>query len=202
VEPDHQPADRHADTDTVQHADRDQHAHTDRNAHHHVDAIAHANAHLDAHTQRYANAYLDTNAQGVLFYIIEEAVNNARKHAQSQQIWVRLYKREAFVVVEIEDDGVGFDVSAVDASYDQRGSLGMVNMRERAELIEGTLRIQSAKGRGTKISVLVPIERVGGSGAPRGDSGPAPQLNLQGQNTGARRPPTDLDNGDAPNGMA
>lgn len=146
--------------------------------------------------------YLDTNAQGVLFYIIEEAVNNARKHAQSQQIWVRLYKREAFVVVEIEDDGVGFDVSAVDASYDQRGSLGMVNMRERAELIEGTLRIQSAKGRGTKISVLVPIERVGGSGAPRGDSGPAPQLNLQGQNTGARRPPADLDNGDAPNGMA
>jgi signal transduction histidine kinase len=143
--------------------------------------------------------YLDTNAQGVLFYIIEEAVNNARKHAQSEQIWVRLYRREAYVVIEIEDDGVGFDVGAVDANYDQRGSLGMVNMRERAELIEGTLRVQSAKGRGTKISVLVPIERVGGSGAPRGEGGPAPQLNLQGQNTGARRLPADLDNGDAPN---
>lgn len=146
--------------------------------------------------------YLDTNAQGVLFYIIEEAVNNARKHAQSQQIWVRLYRREAFVVVEIEDDGVGFDVGAVDASYDQRGSLGMVNMRERAELIEGTLRIQSAKGRGTKISVLVPIERVGGRGARGGDSGPAPQLTLQGQNTGARRPPADLENGSAPDDSA
>ncbi|NLF74766.1 MAG: hypothetical protein GX573_03650, partial [Chloroflexi bacterium] len=146
--------------------------------------------------------YLDTNAQGVLFYIIEEAVNNARKHAKSQQIWVRLYRREAFVVVEIEDDGVGFDVGAVDASYDQRGSLGMVNMRERAELIEGTLRIQSAKGRGTKISVLVPIERVGGRGARGGDSGPAPQLTLQGQNTGARRPPADLENGSAPDDSA
>ena len=142
--------------------------------------------------------YLDTNAQGVLFYIIEEAVNNARKHAQCQQIWVRLYRRETFVVVEIEDDGVGFDVGAVDASYDQRGSLGMVNMRERAELIEGTLRIQSAKGRGTKISVLVPIERVGGKGAPSGEAGPAPQLTLQGQNTGARRPPTGAENGDTP----
>jgi len=48
----------------------------------------------------------NTNAQGVLFYIIEEAVNNARKHAQSEHIWVRLGHRASFVVVEIEDDGV------------------------------------------------------------------------------------------------
>jgi len=127
--------------------------------------------------------YLDTNAQGVLFYIVEEAVNNARKHAESNTIWVRLYRREAFVVAEIEDDGVGFDVGEVDSTYDQRGSLGMVNMRERAELIEGTLRIQSAVGRGTKISVLVPTHPAGGPDAVAGEA-VAPPLDLQSRRAG------------------
>jgi signal transduction histidine kinase len=128
---------------------------------------------------------LDANAQGVLFYIVEEAVNNARKHAKATNIWVRLYRREAFVMVEIEDDGVGFDVSAVDASYDQRGSLGMVNMRERAELIEGTLRIQSAAGRGTKISILVPIHRAGAQIAGASEGGPALPIEMQSQRSAA-----------------
>lgn len=101
---------------------------------------------------------LDRNRQGVLFYIIEEAVNNARKHAQAKHIWTRLRVEGTTFVVEIEDDGVGFDLAAVDASYDQRGSLGMVNMRERAELINAVLHIRSAPGAGTKITVLVPLE--------------------------------------------
>lgn len=124
---------------------------------------------------------IDSHAQGVLFYIIEEAVNNARKHAQSEHIWVRLYRRDTFVVVEIEDDGVGFDIGAVDANYDQRGSLGMVNMRERAELIEGTLRIQSAAGRGTKITILLRLRPPGQSGTTPGDGSSPTPLQLQSQ---------------------
>ena len=108
------------------------------------------------------------NAQGVLFYIVEEAVNNARKHAQAEQICGAALPARIDVVVEIEDNGVGFDVGAVDASYDQRGSLGMINMRERAELIEGTLRIHSAKGRGTKITILIPIHAAGELGDGQG----------------------------------
>lgn len=118
---------------------------------------------------------LDRNRQGVLFYIIEEAVNNARKHAQARHIWTRLRVEGTTFVVEIEDDGVGFDPTAVQANYDQRGSLGMVSMRERAELINAVLRIRSTPGAGTKVTVLVPLEgpaalaaaRVGAaSGAP------------------------------------
>jgi signal transduction histidine kinase len=101
---------------------------------------------------------LEPHAQGVLFYVVEEAVGNARKHAQAAHIWVRIYRHENYVIVEIQDDGVGFDLDAVNANYDQRGSLGMVNMRERAALAEGTLHIDSAKGKGTKIQVLVPIK--------------------------------------------
>lgn len=120
--------------------------------------------------------YLDTHAQGVLFYIVEEAVNNARKHAQAQEIIVRLGKRESFVVIEVEDHGVGFDVDEVTAGYDRRGSLGLVNMRERAELIEGTLRIQSAPGRGTKITIALPIRPDASNG-----SSPAAALELRGR---------------------
>lgn len=105
-----------------------------------------------------ADQFLESHAQGVLFYIVEEAVNNARKHAQAQNIWVRIFRRQDDVVVEVQDDGVGFDLKAVDANYEKRGSLGMINMRERAELAEGTLNMTSAKGEGTHIAVYVPIK--------------------------------------------
>lgn len=128
---------------------------------------------------------LDTNAQGVLFYIAEEAVNNARKHAQSSHIWVRLLAENGAVAVEIEDDGVGFDVQAVGTGYEQRGSLGMVNMRERAELIQGTLHIDSAPGKGTRIRVLVPLKAAAGSGE---DEEATPPLELQSQRAVRRTP--------------
>ena len=100
---------------------------------------------------------LEKNQQGVLFYIVEEAVGNARKHAQAQHIWVRLRSQRDVMVVEIQDDGVGFNVGAVDSNYDKRGSLGLVNMRERAEMLSGAVKIDSAEGKGTRITLLVPL---------------------------------------------
>jgi len=101
---------------------------------------------------------LEPGKQGVIFYIVEEAVNNARKHAQADQIWVRLrLLREGLGLLEIEDNGVGFDTEEVDASYDSRGSLGMINLRERTELVSGALRIESAKGKGTLVQVVIPL---------------------------------------------
>lgn len=105
---------------------------------------------------------LDKHAQGVIFYVVEEAVTNARKHAQADVIAIRMRVRGDVVVVEIQDNGRGFDVQAVEEGYEELGSLGMINMRERAQLIEGTLHIDSAPGKGTHISILVPLERSGG----------------------------------------
>jgi signal transduction histidine kinase len=99
---------------------------------------------------------LDMGKQGVVFYIVEEAVNNAGKHAEAEHVWVRLKSEDDLFILEVEDDGVGFNVGAVDSDYAQRGSLGMVNMRERAELVNGVLHIESAEGAGTLISVIVP----------------------------------------------
>jgi signal transduction histidine kinase len=102
---------------------------------------------------------LDQNAQGVIFYIIEEAIGNARKHAQAKTVWVRLKRQQNTLVAEVEDDGEGFDVDAVQTSYDERGSLGMINMHERAELVSGKLSIASAPGEGTRITLTAPLQR-------------------------------------------
>jgi signal transduction histidine kinase len=101
---------------------------------------------------------LEPGKQAVVFYLAEEAVNNARKHAKAGHIWVVLRMvREGLSLLEIRDDGVGFDVSCVEDAYEERGSLGMVNMRERSELINGVLHIDSEPGRGTRVRVAIPL---------------------------------------------
>lgn len=106
---------------------------------------------------RDAENALDRNQQGVVFYIVEEAINNARKHASASLINVSVVRQGEMFVVQIADNGVGFDMSSVNNNYEQRGSLGMVNMRERAELLEGRLQVESIPGRGTVITVTAPL---------------------------------------------
>jgi signal transduction histidine kinase len=103
---------------------------------------------------------LEMGKKGVLFYIIEEAVNNARKHAAAESITVRLRQVETGVLLlEIQDNGVGFDVKSVTQNYDKRSSssLGMVNLRERAELVNGLLNIESVPNKGTNVQVYIPL---------------------------------------------
>jgi len=101
---------------------------------------------------------LDMNTQTVIFTIAEEAVNNARKHAQAEHIWVKVQRLQAdLAFLEIEDDGKGFLVDDVMGNYDDRGSLGMLNMRERAELVQGVFHIKSIPGEGTQIQVVLPL---------------------------------------------
>ncbi len=102
---------------------------------------------------------IDLNMQGVIFYIVEEAVGNARKHARASNIWVRLRAEHDAVIAEVQDDGEGFDVQGVTSAYESRGSLGMVNMRERAELINGILTLDSHPGKGTLITLAVPLHK-------------------------------------------
>jgi len=100
---------------------------------------------------------LDIEAQGVVFAILEEAINNARKHAQASRIAVRLALQGDLFVGQVSDNGIGFDVRAVESSYGTRGSLGMINLRERAELVGGSVSIESTPGQGTRITLLIPL---------------------------------------------
>ncbi|HJX40949.1 MAG TPA: sensor histidine kinase, partial [Anaerolineales bacterium] len=100
---------------------------------------------------------MEVGKQGVVFFIVEEAVNNARKHAKAEHIRIRLRKRGEMALLEIQDDGVGFDVQSVEEDYQRRGSLGMINLQERAEMVNGVLRIDSTPGRGTNVTVSIPL---------------------------------------------
>nr|GAP19202.1 signal transduction histidine kinase [Levilinea saccharolytica] len=103
---------------------------------------------------------LEMGKQTVVFYLAEEAVNNARKHAEAQHIWVRfkrLPRDPEIAVLEIADDGKGFDTAEVNSQYDRRGSLGMVNLRERTDMVNGLLKLQSAVGKGTRVQVIIPL---------------------------------------------
>jgi signal transduction histidine kinase len=115
---------------------------------------------------------LNPRAQAVAFFIAEEAINNARKHAEAEHVWVRVRREDGErFILEVEDDGVGFNVGSVDAHYEQRGSLGIVNMRERAELIRAALRLESAEGKGTHITLDVPLDSALEQEPPQPESG-------------------------------
>ncbi|HLF88594.1 MAG TPA: histidine kinase [Anaerolineales bacterium] len=103
-------------------------------------------------------AQLDMGKQGVIFNIADEAVNNARKHAQAAHVWLRLKpSQRGLALLEIRDDGIGFDVEKMKSSYENRGSLGMINLKERSELINGVLQLQSKLGVGTRVQVYIPL---------------------------------------------
>ena len=103
---------------------------------------------------------LEIGKQNVLFYIIDEGINNARKHAKADNINVNFEKSGSDIIkLEIVDDGVGFDVEEMQNKYINRSSssLGMVNLKERTEILNGVFNIDSQINLGTTVTVLVPI---------------------------------------------
>jgi signal transduction histidine kinase len=92
-----------------------------------------------------------------LYRVVQEALTNATKHAKANRVWIRIGRKDRLLSCSIEDDGKGFDVQAVQADYKRRG-LGLSGMQERLNAIGGTLSIDSAPGRGTKLSIQLPME--------------------------------------------
>jgi signal transduction histidine kinase len=103
------------------------------------------------------SANLDTKTEGTLFNIIQEAINNALKYAQAENIWVRLKQTPATLEVTVQDDGRGFDLQKVLESYERRGSFGLLNIEERAKLVGGASEMMSAPGQGTTVRVTIPL---------------------------------------------
>ena len=100
---------------------------------------------------------LTPQAERAIFSIVQEAVWNVRKHAQAHNVWIGVTVQEGRLVVGIRDDGVGFDVRQLKVGYDRQGSLGILNMQERAQAIGGTLSVRSRPGGGTVVSLSVPL---------------------------------------------
>ena len=90
-----------------------------------------------------------------LFRIGHEALTNAIKHSHAQHISIRLRFDNEEVSVAVEDDGGGFDLPINGAA--QNGHFGLLGMRERAAKIQARFEIDSARGRGTRVSAAVHI---------------------------------------------
>ncbi len=87
------------------------------------------------------------------FRIVQESLANVAKHAHARQAWVRVSREGGQVVLEVKDDGAGFDPQAARKPE----SLGLMGLRERAQLLEGTVRIESQPGQGTRVQARIPV---------------------------------------------
>jgi signal transduction histidine kinase len=88
-----------------------------------------------------------------LYGIAREALNNVLKHANARRVTVRLLRSEGLLRLEIEDDGLGFDV----AEGRLRGGLGLAGIEERSRKLKAHCDVSSRPGRGTRIRVEVPL---------------------------------------------
>jgi signal transduction histidine kinase len=93
---------------------------------------------------------LDPRVAAAAFRVAQEALHNALRHSGASEICVTLTRSRHRVVLEVSDDGTGFDPGLAS------GGLGLASMRERAAAVGGELRVRSAPGTGTKIRLAVP----------------------------------------------
>ena len=96
-----------------------------------------------------------------LYRIAQEALSNAVRHASATKIYVRLVTKPGFVSLAVIDNGVGFNPESRLRTEGRRG-VGLESVRERVDLAGGTVNVESAVGRGTRLYVVIPIE---GNGA-------------------------------------
>ena len=93
---------------------------------------------------------LSKNKETALFFIAQEALNNILRHAHAKNVLITLKQTRQNVVLEIKDDGRGFDINTL-----ERGGLGLNNMKERARQIKGRFKISSKPGAGTMVVAMV-----------------------------------------------
>jgi PAS domain S-box-containing protein len=105
------------------------------------------------HSTGIVTGTLSPHVETHLYRITQEALNNAAKHAAAGQVTVMLEHRDDGLMLMIEDDGLGFDLEAARS----RGQcLGLVGIRERAQIVGGRLEVETGPGNGTSIFVYVP----------------------------------------------
>jgi two-component system sensor histidine kinase DegS len=96
---------------------------------------------------------LPATVEVAIFRIIQEVLENIRRHAQASRVEVSIYEEDGSLIFCVTDDGIGLQPDRVG----NRGrSLGLVSMRDRAELLQGTLRVRSDVERGTQVILSIP----------------------------------------------
>jgi signal transduction histidine kinase len=104
-----------------------------------------------------AEAEMPSDVETLAYRVVQEALSNVGKHASAFHVWVRIQAGSGMLRVEIQDDGSGFDVERI-RDFLHQGKVGLLSMRERAELAGGTFTIRSNPGAGTTVLAALPFE--------------------------------------------
>jgi len=100
---------------------------------------------------------LSPSLEVTLFRIVQEAFNNIIKHARAKNASAVISFNNSSVMIRIQDDGIGFNVQKVLNWKSRPPGMGLLGMRERVTLVNGSLVINSAPGQGTELVIEVPI---------------------------------------------
>jgi signal transduction histidine kinase len=119
----------------------------------HLDVVGRAHG-LTVRVTTTCDRRLPAEVEGAVYRIVQEAMNNVVRHARASTVDVRLSVDDRLAVVEIADDGIGFDP---EARTIRSRHLGLTSMRERAQAAGGTCTIASSPGAGTTVRVEVPL---------------------------------------------
>jgi len=93
-----------------------------------------------------------------LFRIVQEAITNIARHAQAESTYISLEYRDEGIVVQVEDDGIGFNLLQGLGSVGSGEAVGILGMKERAGLLGGGLTIDTRPGSGTRVTAEIPID--------------------------------------------
>jgi signal transduction histidine kinase len=106
-----------------------------------------------------SDARLEPEIEGTVYRLVQEALSNVAKHADTSTAGVRVAERDGQLSIQVADEGQGFDPT------EPRRGFGLLGMRERVELAGGTLELDSRPGEGTRVSATLPARHLGTAAA-------------------------------------
>jgi PAS domain S-box-containing protein len=101
---------------------------------------------------------LSPTVEIAVFRIVQEAVTNVASHSRAESAYISLEFKEKCIVAQVEDDGTGFEMPQIGTSEGARDRVGLLGMKERAELLGGKLTIDTEPGKGSRITTEIPID--------------------------------------------
>jgi PAS domain S-box-containing protein len=101
---------------------------------------------------------LDEHISVLLFQAVRELLVNIVKHAQAHRAKVSIKRDRVNLLIIVEDDGIGFDTSDISPRRKRTKGFGLFSIRERLHPVDGHMEIRSERGRGTRVSLLLPLK--------------------------------------------